>query len=161
MEDSQFFGDHLNFEQHGQNPQQVPLQASIKRMKNSIMKDTEQPTDLEQPIRRNPGEGPRPKDRKLDQIYVNLVICEGRAYYHFPEDRWEQLKVYPKPANASQSVGPEGIIHALHKNVLLVGRPGIGKTMLCLTVQEFLAAKHVVDTIIIINFIFRGWHLTV
>ena len=100
-------------------------------MKETIMKDTEQPTGLEQPIRRNPGEGPKPKDLKIDQIYVKLVICEGRAYYDFPEDRWEQLKLYPKPANASQSVRPEDIIDAENKNVLVVGRPGIGKTMLC------------------------------
>ena len=143
MEDSQFFGHHLKFnpvvalpgaqeQQHGQNTQQVPLQAFTKSMKDTIMKDTEQPTGLEQPIRRNPGEGPKPKDLKIDQIYVNLVICEGRAYYDFPEDRWEQLKVYPKPANVNhpQSKRPDVIIDAQHKNVLVVGRPGIGKTLL-------------------------------
>ena len=143
MEDSQFFGDHLKFnpvvalpgaqeQQHRQNTQQVPLQAFTKSMKDTIMKDTEQPTGLEQPIRRNPGEGPKPKDLKIDQIYVNLVICEGRAYYDFPEDRWEQLKVYPKPANVNhpQSKRPDVIIDAQHKNVLVVGRPGIGKTLL-------------------------------
>ena len=149
MEDSQFFVDHLKFnhvaahpgvqeQQHGQNaqqvpPQQVPLQAFIKSMKDTIIKDTEQPTGLEQPIRHNPGEGPKPKDFKIDQIYVNLVICEDRAYYDFPKGRWEQLKVYPKPANVNhpQSVRPDVIINAQHKNVLVVGRPGIGKTLLC------------------------------
>ena len=155
MEDLHFFADHLKFnhvaahpgvqeQQHGQNAQQVRLeqvplqqirlQALIKSMKDTIMKDTEQPTGLEQPIRHNPGEGPKPKDLKIDQIYVNLVICEGRAYYDFPEDRWEQLKVYPKPANVNQpqSVRPDvRIIDAQHKNVLVVGRPGIGKTLLC------------------------------
>ena len=133
MENSQFFADHLKSKQHGQTPQQVPLQAFIKSLKDTIMKDTVQPTGLEQPIRRNPGEGPKPKDFKIDQIYVNLVICEDRAYYDFPEDRWEQLKVYPKPANVNhpQSVRPDVIIHAQHKKVLVVGRPGIGKTMLC------------------------------
>ena len=133
MENSQFFADHLKSKQHGQTPQQVPLQAFIKSLKDTIMKDTEQPTGLEQPIRRNPGEGPKPKDFKIDQIYVNLVICEDRAYYDFPEDRWEQLKVYPKPANVNhpQSVRPDVIIDAQHKKVLVVSRPGIGKTLLC------------------------------
>ena len=146
MEDSQFFADHkfnvaahpgVQEQQHGQNAQQVllqqvPLQAFIKSMKDTIMKDTEQPTGLEQPIRHNPGEGPKSKDLKIDQIYVNLVICEGRAYYDFPEDRWEQLKVYPKPANVNhpQSKRPDVIIDVQHKNVLVVGRPGIGKTLL-------------------------------
>ena len=54
MEDSQFFADHLKVKQHRQNSQQVPLQAFKKSMKDTIMKDTEQPTGLEQPIRRNP-----------------------------------------------------------------------------------------------------------
>ena len=143
MKDSQFFADHLKFnpvvappgvqeQQDGKNTQQIPLQAFIKSMKDTIMRDTEQPTGLEQPIRHNPGEGPKPKDLKIDQIYVNLVICEGRAYYDFPEDRWEQLKVYPKPANVNhpQSKRPDVIIDAQHKNVLVVGRPGIGKTLL-------------------------------
>ena len=133
MEDSQFFADHLKVKQHGQNSQQVRLQAFVKSTKDTIMKDTEQPTGLEQPIRYNPGEGPKPKDFKIDQIFVNLVICEDRAHYDFPEDRWEQLKVYPKPANVNhpQSVRPDVIIDAQHNNVLVVGRPGIGKTMLC------------------------------
>ena len=133
MEDSQFFADHLKVKQHGQNSQQVRLQAFVKSKKDTIMKDTEQPTGLEQPIRHNPGEGPKPKDFKIDQIFVNLVICEDRAHYDFPEDRREQLKVYPKPANVNhpQSVRPDVIFDAQHKNVLVVGRPGIGKTMLC------------------------------
>ena len=58
MEDSQFFVDHLKFnhvaahpgvqeQQQGQNAQQVPRQAFIKSMKDTIMKDTEQPTGLD------------------------------------------------------------------------------------------------------------------
>ena len=41
--------------------------------------------------------------------------------------------MYPKPANVDhpQSKRPDVIIDAQHKNVLVVGRPGIGKTMLC------------------------------
>ena len=100
-------------------------------MKANIVTETEQPTDLQQPFRSNPGEGPKPKDLKIDQIYVNVVIHEGRVNYDFPTDRWEQLKVYPQPnTNKSMCVRPQDVIDEEHKNVLVVGRPGIGKTMM-------------------------------
>ena len=109
----------------------MQLQAAVQKIKDDIIADTEQLTDLQQPFRPNPGEGPEAKDLSTDQIYVNAVIHEGRVGYDFPTDRWEQLKVYPTP-NASQSkfVRPEDIFDAQHNNVLVVGRPGIGKTML-------------------------------
>ena len=157
MEDSQFFADHLprQEQQHEQNPQQIPLlpqqgpqerqepldeqhesrlQESIKSMKENIIKYTEKLVDLKQPILRDPGEGPKPKDLKIDEICVNLEIYEGRINYEFPKDgsRWEQLRVYPKPADANQArfKRPEDIIDVQNKNVLVVGRPGIGKTIL-------------------------------
>ena len=149
--------DHLPEQelQHEQNLQQIPLltqqgpqeqqeprdeqhesqlQASIKSMKENIIKYTEKLVDLKQPILRDPGEGPKPKDLKIDEIYVDLEIYEGRTYYMFPEywSRWEQLRVYPKPADANQArfKRPDDIIDAQNKNVLVVGRPGIGKTIL-------------------------------
>ena len=102
-------------------------------MKNRVTEGTEQPRDLKQPIYRpNPGEDPHPKDLKIDQIYTNLKIQEGRAEYNFPTDRREQLKVYPEPnPKKSEFVRPEDIIDAQHKNILVVGRPGIGKTLFC------------------------------
>ena len=120
--------------------QQIPLpslaeklQAFIQTMKNRIKEGTEQPRDLKQPIYRpSPGEDPHPKDLKLDQIYTNLKIQEGRAEYNSPTDRREQLKVYPEPnPKKSEFVRPEHITDAQHKNVLVVGRPGIGKTLFC------------------------------
>ena len=100
-------------------------------MKDDILAGTEQLTDLQQPFRTNPGEGPEAKDLSTDQIYVNAVIHEGRVNYDFPTDRWEQLKMYPASnRKQSKSVRPEDIFDAQHNNVLVVGRPGIGKTML-------------------------------
>ena len=157
MEDSQFYADHLKSNRDP--PEEVPLslkpqqekseklQAAMKGMKDSIIKDTKQLRDLKQPIRPNPGEGPKPKDLETDEIYVNLVIHEGRATYDFPEDRREQLKVYPKPnTDQCKCVPVENIIDGNHNNVLVVGRPGIGKTMLStklLRVSAFDAFKYV------------------
>jgi len=140
MEDEQFFADHLKAKPPA-DPQQLPLlpslsaelQAFMQTMKNRVIKGTEQPTDLDQPINRpSPGERSKPKDLKLDDIYTNLKIQEGRVYYDFPKDRREQLKIYPKPnVNNSEFTRPEDIIDADHKNILVVGRPGIGKTLFC------------------------------
>ena len=157
MEDSQFYADH--FKSNRGPPEEVPLslkpqqekseklQAAIKGMKDSIIKGTKQLRDPKQPIRPNPGEGPKPKDLETDEIYVNLVIHEGRATYRFPRDRLEQLKVYPEPnTNLSECKRVEDIIDGHHNNVLVVGRPGIGKTMLStklLRVSAFDAFKYV------------------
>ena len=109
----------------------MQLQAAIQKTKDDIIAGTEQLTDLQQPFRSNPGEGPETKDLNIDQIYVNAVIHEGRGNHDFPKDRWEQLKVYPTPnPSQSKSLRPEDIFDTKHKNVLVVGRPGIGKTML-------------------------------
>ena len=123
------------------------LQADLKSLKDGIIAGTKQLRDLKQPIRPNPGEGPKPNDLETDQIYVNLVIHEGRATYDFPEDRREQLNVYSKPnTNLSKCKRVEDIIDGHHNNVLVVGRPGIGKTMLStklLRVSAFDAFKYV------------------
>ena len=111
--------------------QQAELQAKLKSLKDCIEKRTEQLVDLNQPIRHRPGEGPKPKDLKLDQIFVKLVIHNRIANYDFPKDRREQLKVFPKPkSNESNYVPWQEIIDGNNKHILLVGRPGIGKTIL-------------------------------
>ena len=113
--------------------QQPPLQDFIKTIKESVKKGTEQLIDLKQPYKRpNPGEGSA-KDLNINQIYTNLKIQEGRTeIYNFPTDRREQLQIYPQPnPNKSEFNRPEDIIDAKHKNIIVVGRPGIGKTLFC------------------------------
>ena len=111
--------------------QQAELQAKLESLKDRIKKRTEGLEDLYQPIRPRPGEGPKPKDLRLDQIFVKLVIHDRIANYDFPKDRREQLKVFPKPKlNQSKYVPWHEIIDGSNKHILLVGRPGIGKTIL-------------------------------
>ena len=131
MEDKQFFTDHLM--PSARDNTSAPLQDFIKTIKESVKKGTEQLIDLKQPFKRpNPGEGST-KDLNINQIYTNLKIQEGRAeIYNFPTDRREQLQMYPQPnPNKSEFNRPEDIIDAEHKNILVVGRPGIGKTLFC------------------------------
>ena len=121
------------------------LQACFKCMKESVLKNTDRLRDLSSPFKPNPGEGEEPKDLKLDQIYTNLIFHPGRAYYHFPENRREQLKVYPKPEKNLPPKKPGDIIDDQHKNILIVGRPGIGKTLFCTKFMRDWASDRLFD----------------
>ena len=121
------------------------LQNCLKRMKKSVLQTTDRLRDLSSPFKPNPGEGDKPKDLKLDQIYTKLIIHPGRAYYHFPENRREQLKVYPKPDKNLPPKAPGDIVDDLHKNILIVGRPGIGKTLFCTKFMRDWASDRLFD----------------
>ena len=145
LEDSQFLADHLPSGQQRQEPEQVseqtPLEdlpssnvhAFIERLKKIIIKHTEKFPDLEALFQPNHGEGERIEDLKLDSIYTNLVLIPDRAKYDFSGNREEQLKEYPmRKENLQPLEGPEDIFtEPEKKKILLVGRPGIGKTMFC------------------------------
>ena len=109
---------------------QTDLQSAIQELKANCLWHTKKPSDLKQPFGRpNPGEDCL--DLTMDEIYVNVAIHEGRARHCFADlDRWEQLKEYPPDAKDCQFAKPEDILDEEHKNILVVGRPGIGKTSL-------------------------------
>ncbi|XP_067029392.1 NLR family CARD domain-containing protein 3-like isoform X2 [Acropora muricata] len=125
----------------GQREGEFQLQEFIWRLKDIVISSTGHVTDLQQPFRPNPGEGPPAKDFTVDEIFVNVVIREGRVSYNFPADRWEQLKVYPMAsAEQTNALRPQDIFDSCHRNVLAVGRPGIGKTLLCTRLLRFWAS---------------------
>ena len=134
MQNWQFYADHLksNSHQHVQ---------AIQEMKENSLRCTEKPSDLKQPFGRpNLGEGDV-LDLALDEIYVNVAIHEGRAHHFFADpDRWEQLKEYPPDPKECEFARPEDILDENHKNVLVVGRPGIGKTSLSTKVLRLWAS---------------------
>ena len=108
------------------------FQSAIRALKENCLWRTEQPSDLKQPFGRpNPGEG-HVHDLKTDEIYVNMAIHEGRAHHYFAKDldRRKHLKEYPPDAKDCKFAKPEDILDEDHKNVLVVGRSGIGKTLL-------------------------------
>ena len=142
MEDLPFYNFHLRSyasvhpEQRrlSEECQQLPLeqqQPSFQTIKDSILKGTELLRDLQSLFRPNPGEGTVPKGLKLDQIYTNLIIHEGKVEYDFPRDRLQQLKLYLKPTVKSPPVQLTDVVDARHKNVLVCGHPGIGKSLFC------------------------------
>ena len=100
----------------------------IERMKKHVRDVTEKPYgDLKSPFH-NPGEGPR-RDLKLDEIFTNLIVYEGRAKYDFSGDRVKQLNEYHKANENLRPTLPGDIFDAKEQKILVVGRPGIGKTM--------------------------------
>ena len=160
MDDSRFYADHLRSnreqkkskkavplssqdseedsasslpEQHPafEPEQQTELQAELTRLKDCIIERTEQLKDLNQPIRPRQGEGPKPNDLKLDQIFVKLAIRNDVASYDLLGNRQKQLKVFSGlQSNQSEYVPWQDIIEGNNKHILLIGRPGIGKTIL-------------------------------
>ncbi|XP_068738143.1 NACHT, LRR and PYD domains-containing protein 12-like isoform X1 [Montipora capricornis] len=120
--------------------EQLVLTEAIKKMKDDCLNSTEQLHDLKQPFRRKPGEGPKHNDLKTDQIYVNVAIHEGRAFHVFAQNRSEQLKQYPPNSKDCLYATPDDLIDKQHKNVLVVGRPGIGKTLLSTKILRMWAS---------------------
>ena len=109
---------------------QNDLDSAVQTLKDNCLQDTEKLNDFKQPLGRpSQGEGHR-HDLTIDKIYVHVVIVQGRATHKFAKGRWEQLKEYPPDPDERLFKKPGDIIDRKHINVLVVGRPGIGKTSL-------------------------------
>ena len=142
--------DIIDDDSHTNPPTAAPTDESpsatfIERMKKHVRSVTEQPyIDPAAPFHYNPGEGSK-RDMKLDQIYTDLIIHENRAVYQFSADREEQLKEYHRPREESRSTRPGDIFDADKRNILVVGRPGIGKTMFCQKILRNWASDNLLN----------------
>ena len=108
--------------------EQISVSTFIEHMKEHVLRKTGR-SDRD-PFSPNPGEGSQ-RDQTLDEIYTNLVIHEGRVDMHdlIAGDREKRLEEYPTPTENSQPTQPGDIFDAKKQKILVVGRPGIGKTM--------------------------------
>ena len=141
MDNRQFYADHLrsNSDQQ-QEGVKLELREAMKKMKDDCLNCTKQLNDLKHPFRRKPGEGRKPNDLNIDQIYVSVAMHEGRAAHVFAKDRREQLRQYPLDSKNCFYVRPDDLIDKQHKNVLVVGGPGIGKTLLSTKILRMWAS---------------------
>ncbi|XP_068715996.1 protein NLRC5-like [Montipora foliosa] len=127
--------------EHSELPRErLELTEAIEKMKDDCLNITEELTNLKLPFGRNPGEGLTSNHLKMDEIYVNVAMHEGRADHIFAKDRREQLKEYPPDSKNCFYAKPEDVIDKKHKNVLVVGRPGIGKTLLSTMIARMWAS---------------------
>ena len=160
MENLQFYADHLksNSDEHPKQAQ-TDFQSAIKALKRISLKRTDKPSDLQQPFGRpNPGEKGHCLDLTMDEIYVNVAIHEDRAHHYFLDpDRGKQLKEYPPDAKDCQFAKPEDILDETHKHVLVVGRPGIGKTLLSTKVLRLWASGEAFNADFNVVFLVKFW----
>ncbi|CAH3150764.1 unnamed protein product [Pocillopora meandrina] len=123
-----------------------PLQEFIQTTKKMIMDDTYQPPQLRSLFPSPPGKGHPPKHLTLDQIYTNLVVVPDMADYDFTNDREKNLQIYAKRDEKNETPrGPEDILNHENKHILIVGRPGIGKTLCCTKILRDWASNKVLD----------------
>ena len=108
----------------------LTLGNAIYRLKGQILMETE---TIEPLIAESDGKF------KLDDNFVDLVIYTGRAVHEFTDlsDRHEILHVYLKPKHGSVAINTVKELFLPNKDtqnpfkILVVGRPGIGKSLLC------------------------------
>nr|XP_058958517.1 protein NLRC5-like [Pocillopora verrucosa] len=121
-----------------------PLQEFIQNTKKMIMDDTYRPPQLQSLFQSPLGKGHPPKHLTLDQIYTNLVVVPNMADYDFTEDRRKNLQIYARSGVKNETPrGPEDILNHENKNILIVGRPGIGKTLCCTKILRDWASNKV------------------
>ena len=126
--DSEFVQNH--FLKKGGIP--VGLRETTLRMKRRIREETEllEPLIADLEIK---------EDRLLDDMFVDLVIYTGRARHQFNDllKRHEIFDIYLKPQDKSIAIKKVDELFLPNKDtqnpckILVVGRPGIGKSVLC------------------------------
>ena len=136
LEDSEFLNYLLYFPTRKPDEEQTPLlqQSSataefIESQKESIRENTEKDQGLKALFQEKHGQGKKIEDLNLDHIYTELTLIKDLAKYKITGIRQEQLKVFPMPQEKFQQITREEIVDAKNKKILIVGRPGIGKTL--------------------------------
>ena len=160
MQDFKFLTTHLSLNQHvNETNEAIPLtetdtkellerkfQEFIERTKEIITQETEGLLELQSPLLGKPSDHSTAKNLTLDQIYTNLVVIQNIETHDFTENREEQLKVYPRSHDEKpQPKSMEELLDVESKKVLIVGRPGIGKTLCCIKLLRDWASDEVLE----------------
>ncbi len=134
LRNKEFTFDSEFCQKHFFNKSSTPatLRENILRMQSRIREDTEvlEPLIAQSEIKNK---------RLLDDIFVDLVINTGRAEHAFKESlkRHEIFDIYLKPQDGSVVIKELEELFLPNKDtldprkILVVGRPGIGKSLLC------------------------------
>ena len=146
-------------EPHQPSQAQNDFQSAIQTLKENCLRDTEKLSDFKQPFRRpNHGEGHR-HELTMDEIHVHVVIFEGNVHdsFSYEDGRYEEFIEYPPDRDADDRLleNPKDIIDKQNIKVLVVGRPGIGKTLLSTKLLRFWAsgeALNVFNVVLLVKF---------
>ena len=111
--------------------QEQTFQEFIKRTKKLIIQKTQGLSELQSPFSGDPGDDTTTKNLTLDEIYTNLVVIQNIERYDFPENREDRLQLFSRSQD-SPLKSPGDLLNVKDKRVLVVGRPGIGKTLFCI-----------------------------
>ena len=128
--DSEFCLKHF----FNKNRTPITLREHTLRMKRRVRKETE----FLEPLIAQP-ENNRDNRLTLGDIFVDLVIYTGRAEHEFEDfsKRHEIFDIYLKPQHGALSIKQLKELFLPNKDtrdprkILVVGRPGIGKSLLC------------------------------
>ena len=137
MQDSKFLKTHLGGRQKTisltERLQERKFQEFIERTKERIFQETQKLLELESPFSRNLGDDTTAENLTLDHIYTNLEVIQYAETYVFSENREEQLNLYLRsPDENSQPKTLEDLLNVESKKILIIGKPGIGKTLFCI-----------------------------
>ena len=135
---------------------QKDFQSAINTLKENCLQGTEKPSDLKQPFQRpNPDEG---DSHHLTMDKIHAAIHEDRAPHEFVKDldRLKQLEEYPPDEEDCQFAKPEHIIDMQHKNVLVIGHPGVGKTLWSTTMLRLWASGEAFEVFNVV-FLVKFW----
>ena len=137
MQDSKFLKTHLGGRQKTisltERLQEREFQEFIERTKEIIFQETQKLLELESPFSRNLGDDTTAENLTLDHIYTNLEVIQYAETYDFSENREEQLNLYLRsPDENSQPKTLEDLLNVESKKILIIGKPGIGKTLFCI-----------------------------
>ena len=125
----EFFEDSVFYTTFVLLQEQPSIDKYIESLKERIERNTEKPLDLRALFQRQHGEGERIEDLNLDQIYTKLALIPDRAKHDFSGNRRERLNAYSQSTETAQPISRKEIIDGTRKRILVVGRPGIGKTL--------------------------------
>ncbi len=145
LRNKEFTFDSEFCQRHFFNKSSTPatLRENRLRMQRRIREDTE----VLEPLIAQPEIENR---RLLDDIFVDLVIYTGRAKHEFTDlsNRHEIYDVYLKPQQGSVAIKKLEELFLPNKDtkdprkILVVGRPGIGKTSLCTKLSRDWGKEH-------------------
>ena len=125
----------------------MTLRDSVFRLKERFLGDTEYLEPLIASV------SDSKNNRALDDMFVDLVIHTGRAEYKFDYslNRHEIYDIYLRPQHGSITIKNLKELFLPNKDtqdprkILIVGRPGVGKSMLCTKLLRDLSKDEILQ----------------